>query len=205
VNDYFALLNQPRRPWLDPEAVRAAFLALSTGIHPDRVHNASPETRAAAQERFAALNAACNCLRDPKERLRHLLHLERGVKPAQLERAPAQRTDFYFELAGVCGETDKFLRAQAPSPAPLLKARSFARALALREELEKFQAELACWRGELEREVQALNAAWEEAPENGSARFAALPLDRLEQLYRDLSYVLRWSEQIRERVIRLSL
>jgi DnaJ-domain-containing protein 1 len=42
VTDYFALLDEPRQPWLDEEALKAKFFALSTSVHPDRVH-ALPE------------------------------------------------------------------------------------------------------------------------------------------------------------------
>src|SRR5215472_9636832 len=75
--DYFALLDEPRRPWLDAEPLKEKFLALSATVHPDRVHNLSETERAAAQERYTELNAAYQCLREPKERLHHLLELER--------------------------------------------------------------------------------------------------------------------------------
>jgi DnaJ-domain-containing protein 1 len=204
LNDYFALLNQPRRPWLDPEEVRAQFIALSAAIHPDRVHNASAETKAAAQARFTALNAACNCLRDPRERLRHLLELERGVKPAQLERLPEEGMELYFELGHLCRSVDDFLRQRPQAASPLLKVQSLETAMAWRERLEGFQGNLNTRRAGLEKEIQALNVAWDNAPESGVERFTGLPLDRLEQLYRHLSYALRWSEQIRERIVQLS-
>src|ERR1041385_4996185 len=107
--DNFALLNEPRRPWLDPEAVQAKFIALSSELHPDRVHQSSAEEQAAAQQRFTMLNAACQCLRDPRQRLRHLLELETGVKAEAIERLAASATDFYFALGQLCRQTDKFL------------------------------------------------------------------------------------------------
>ena len=58
MTDYFALLNEPRRPWLDPEPLKDKFLALSATVHPDRVHNLGAAERAAAQERYTELNAA---------------------------------------------------------------------------------------------------------------------------------------------------
>ena len=79
--DYFTLLNEPRRPWLDAELLKQKFLALSATVHPDRVHNLGEAERAAAQERYTELNTAYNCLREPKERLQHLLQLELGALP----------------------------------------------------------------------------------------------------------------------------
>jgi hypothetical protein len=37
MQDAFALLNEPRRPWLEAEALKQKFLALSSAVHPDRV------------------------------------------------------------------------------------------------------------------------------------------------------------------------
>ena len=79
MTDFFALLDEPRRPWLESELLKQKFLALSATVHPDRVHNLGDAERAAAQERYTELNAAYNCLREPKDRLHHLLQLELGA------------------------------------------------------------------------------------------------------------------------------
>ena len=46
--DYFALLNEPRRPWLDADLLKQKFLALASDLHPDRVHNASEAEKSGA-------------------------------------------------------------------------------------------------------------------------------------------------------------
>ena len=69
--DHFALLNEPRRPWLDPELLRAKFLTLSSKLHPDRTHNTSEAEKSILTERYSALHAAYDCLREPKKRLLH--------------------------------------------------------------------------------------------------------------------------------------
>ena len=78
ADDFFAWLGMPRRPWLDPEAVKERFHTLSREHHPDQqAAGSNAETDAA----FARLNAAQAALRDPKARLRCLLELEHpGVK-----------------------------------------------------------------------------------------------------------------------------
>jgi hypothetical protein len=52
-------------------------------------------------------------------------------------------------------------------------------------------------------ELAAMNPAWESAQAAGVDR-AGLPLERLEEIYRRLSYLARWSEQIQERTVQLS-
>ena len=204
--DYFALLGQPRRPWLDPEAVNAQFLLRSAAVHPDRVHNEGPERKAQAHDDFARLNAACRCLRDPKERIRHLLELERSAKVANLERLPSAAVNAFFELGKVVREADEFLARQVKSASPLAKVELFAAGLGWRERLEGFQNRLLNRRGELESELQSLSSAWEAAPPPGhEGRAKALPLDRLENVYREYSYLAKWLDQIRERILQLPL
>lgn len=58
--------------------------------------------------------------------------------------------------------------------------------------------------GTLDGELRVL-MRWAAAPLIGmDGRQPALGLDRLEEIYRVLSYVARWSEQIEDRVIRLA-
>src|ERR1700722_13850489 len=106
MNDNFALFNEPRRPWIDPDLLKEKFLALSAQFHPDRVHQSSEPERRAASERFAEINAAYNCLREPKDRLRHLLELELGRKPADIQRVPAEMMDSMFEVGQLCRQVD---------------------------------------------------------------------------------------------------
>jgi DnaJ-domain-containing protein 1 len=206
VDDYFLLLEQPRRPWLDPEQVQAKFLQLSMAVHPDRVHGAAPAERERAQHQFAALNLAAACLKDPKARLRHLIQLETGSAPGQLERLPANAPEFYFRIGQVCRDVDGCIAARPASPSPLLKAQFFSRAMEWLDKLEQLQQQLQTQRAELQKQIMALNAHWEAAPPVGTAtRQAALPLDDLTRLYRELSYTMRWSGQITERTVQLSV
>ena len=41
MNDAFALLSEPRRPWLKAEALKQKFLSLSSEVYSARVHSAS--------------------------------------------------------------------------------------------------------------------------------------------------------------------
>ena len=148
MTDYFALFNEPRRPWLDAEALKQKFLALSATVHPDRVHNLGEAERAAAQERYTELNAAYNCLREPKERLQHLLELELGALPKDIQRIPSELMDLSLEVGKACREADAFLAEKAKVTSPLLQVSFFERG---QEFVDKLQA--------LRQRVNALNDA----------------------------------------------
>src|SRR4051812_29960973 len=98
TTDFFALLEEPRRPWVEMEPLKAKFLALSSRVHPDRLHNASEGDKLLATDRYASLNAAYNCLRETKERLGHLLELELGAKPGDVQKIPSDALGLFMEI-----------------------------------------------------------------------------------------------------------
>jgi curved DNA-binding protein CbpA len=205
MTDNFALLNEPRLPWLDPDELKQKFLPLSAEVHPDRVHNASDADKSAANKRYAELNAAYNCLREPKERLLHLLELELGEKPSDIQKIPPGTMDLFVEVGQTCRDADTFLAEKSKVTSPLLKVQMFERGQEWVDKLNALQQKINSKRAELSTELCKLNSVWQEAPPIDSPeRAAALPLERLEQIYRVFSYIARWSEQIQERVVQLS-
>ncbi|MCX8155718.1 MAG: DnaJ domain-containing protein [Verrucomicrobiae bacterium] len=206
MTDYFALLNEPRRPALEVEALKERFLKLSSSVHPDRFHHASAAERQAATERYAELNAAFQCLSEPKERLLHLYELETGQRPKDIQRIPPGTMDLFVEVGQLCRDVDAFLAERAKAESPMVKVQLFARGLEWVDKLQQVQAHVNAKREELLAELEGLNAVWEKAPPPGDpGRVAALPLERLEQIYRVLSYIQRWSGQLQERLVQLSL
>jgi|SRR6185295_2779354 len=205
MTDCFAALDEARRPWIDPEALKAKFLSLSTDAHPDRLHNATEDQKRSATAHCAELNAAYSCLRDPKERLFHLLTLERGAKPEPVQRIGPEAAGFFDEVSQICGKADTFLAEYAKTTSPLLKAKLLMQSAELRDVLSGLRHRLLAKRDALVEQTKALNLAWESAPAVGSSsRVNFLPCGRLEHLYRDLSYFCRWLIQIEERLVRLS-
>ena len=206
MTDYFALLNQPRRPWLDADALKQTFLALSAEVHPDRVHSERNEAKRAASERFAQVNAAYNCLRVPKDRVLHLIELEAGRKPEDIQAIPPDMMNVLLEVGRLCREVDAFLGERARVTSPLLKVPLFERAQEWIEKLASEREKIEAMNSELLGDLKLLTAAWEVAPAIGSPeRMASLPLQRLEEIYRSLSYTSRWLSQVHERVVQLSL
>ena len=206
MTDYFALLGETRRPWLDTEALKAKFLTLTASVHPDRVHNATPAEKQIAHQVYTELNTAFSCLREPKTRLLHLFELERGSKPQEVQQVSPAASDLFIEVGGLCREADSLLAEKINASSPLLKVEWFKKAMALTGKLNALSARLSARRAALIEQTQYLNRAWESAPPVGSpTRIHALPCGRLEHIYRELSYFTRWRQQVQDRVVRLSL
>ena len=197
MSDYFALLNESRRPWLDADLLKKKFLTLASDLHPDRIHNASEAEKTAATKRYAELNAAYNCLLEPKSRLLHLLELELGAKPKDVQQIPPALADLFAEVANNCRNADSFLVEKRAVTSPLLQVQWFERAQEWIERLNGLQKKLGGLHDQLLGELKAADANWPTAPRPEL-------LARLEELYRLFSYFNRWSRQLQERIVRLS-
>jgi DnaJ-domain-containing protein 1 len=89
VTDYFALLDQPRRAWLDPDQLETKYHELARQTHPDT---------AADSAGFEQIAAAYRTLRDPRLRLQHLLTLE-GKAPASASTdIPTDLVELFMEI-----------------------------------------------------------------------------------------------------------
>ncbi|EEF61507.1 hypothetical protein [Pedosphaera parvula] len=199
MTDNFALLNEPRQPWLDPDILKQRFIVLSSKVHPDRVHNAPQKDKLAANQQYSELNAAYNCLREPKDRLQHLLELEVGTKPKDIQRIPPGMMEEFFEIGQLCKQVDAFITEKEKITSPMLKVQLFERAQEWTDKLNSLQRKINARRDTLIEEIQSMNTLWGTA----EAERQQL-LGRLEEVYRLLSYFARWSEQIQERVVQLS-
>jgi curved DNA-binding protein CbpA len=199
--DYFALLNEPRRPWLDPDLLKRKFLALAAGLHPDRFHNAGDVEKAGASRRYAELNAAYHCLAAPKSRLRHLLELELGAKPKDIQQIPPLIADLFAEVATACRNADGFLLEKSRAVSPLGQVQIFERAQEWVDRLNLLQRKLNDWGENLTGGLKSLDETWNAG--NAASRVEILP--KLEELYRLFGYLNRWSGQIQERIVQLTL
>ena len=206
MTDCFALLGEPRRPWLETEALKARFISISSPTHPDRVHGESSSLKQAATERYTDLNAAYACLREPRSRLQHLLELERSAKLETVQKAPPGMMDFFTAVSQICRLVDEFLAEGSRISSPLLKVQRFEKGFEWMEKLNALKNQLSGRLGELDEESRQMNGVWEEAPPVGSpARPSGLPLERLEQVHQMYSYLGRWVAQIQDRLVQLSL
>jgi hypothetical protein len=198
MTDNFALLDEPRRPWLDANALKQKFLARSGPIHPDRIHSASESEKSAKSKQFAELNAAYNCLAEPKSRLLHLLELERGAKPKDIQQIPASLADLFAEVATHCRSVDVFLAGKNKTTSPLLQVQLFERGQSWVEKLQALQQKLNPLREQLLNGLKALDQQWPDLSKRPQL------LDLAEELYRLFGYFNRWNNQVAERIVQLS-
>lgn len=201
MTDNFALLAEPRRPRLDTDSLKQKFLTLSASVHPDKIHSASDAEKAGAAKSFAELNAAYNCLAEPKSRLLHLLELELGAKPKDIQQIPAGLADLFADVANVCRNTDGFLVEKSKVTSPLLQVQWFERSQEWVERLNALQQKLNRLQERLMDELKQVDEKWRAA----DAQSRRGLLVNIEELYRLFGYFNRWNKQVQERVVQLSL
>ena len=202
MTDYFALLGEPRRPWLEVEALKSKFLALAAESHPDKQNCTNESEKLAANRHYAELNAAYNCLAEPKARLLHLLELETGAKPSDVQQVPSALADLFAEIAMTCRNADAFLNEKSKAASLLLQVQLFEHGQEWVERLRARQTKLAGLRDRLIEELKSLDAQWTAKPQSLERKSM---LSRLEELYRLFGYFNRWNSQIQERIVQLSL
>jgi curved DNA-binding protein CbpA len=193
VTDYFALLGEPRQPWLDEEELKSKFFTLSSSVHPDRAHALPEKEKQNAHERYIELNAAYHCLREPKERLRHLIELQTGRKPVQVQEVPGDMVEIFFRIGQACREADELLKRKAIVTSPILLVEFFEQGQPLTERLMKVSRDLAERQTRLIAELKTINAE------------SSQQIERLEQIQQTLSYLHRWMAQLQERIVQLAL
>ncbi|HYR57444.1 MAG TPA: hypothetical protein VEO95_02395 [Chthoniobacteraceae bacterium] len=187
--DHFAILGQPRRPWLEADALKDAFHRRSAALHPD-----VPGTGNAAQ--FAALNAAYAALREPASRVRHLLEL---IDPAALNTAaapPIELSDLFMQLAGLRRRLDDLLVKRNPASSALARALLAGDESAQRREFDTMRGRLETAEAAALAEVRAIDSRWSDRTAEDARSLASL--------YHRLSYLARWLAQTREALFALS-
>lgn len=203
MTDHFALLDEKRRPWIDPEALKGKFLSLSTQCHPDRVHTRGTEAQQDANRKYAELNAAFQCLSNTRKRLQHLIELESGSLPQNIQRIPPGTMEFFMEVGQLCKQIDHFLSERNRATSPLLKVQFFEKSMDWTDKITALRQKLTGISRSLEEELKSLNPIWDEVA--SPARSKSLPMERLEQIYRTMSFLNRWESQLQEKSVLLSL
>jgi curved DNA-binding protein CbpA len=193
--DYFALLDQPRAPWLDPDKLKDTYHHKTLQAHPDT--QTSRPGASATDPAFASLNEAYRVLQDPKRRLHHLLSLE-GAAPSSADQTlPKQLHDLFPKVGALIQRAnlllEKFRATSNALSRSLLKPQMLEVQNDTKEVREKIQmlcdASLA--------ELRQINTAWAKNP--------AEQIEGLSNLYFALAYLTRWSGQLDEISFQLSL
>jgi DnaJ-domain-containing protein 1 len=203
MTDYFALLDEPRRLWLDPEFLKEKFLARSAVVHPDRVHNLGKAEQEIAQDRYVQLNSAYNCLREPKARLRHLLEVELGAVPKEVQPVPPDLMDLFMEIGQACRQADAAIAENSAATSPLLKVQLFERSQEQADKLRSLLQKVAAGSAHLTDRLKQLDEDRDKAESSAGTAHPQF-FSEVEKLYRLFSYFDRWTAQIQERVVKLS-
>lgn len=188
MTDCFALFNEPRRPWLDPEQLKDKLHRYSVEHHPDVAKSDAVD--------FAALNSAYRTLHDPKARLKHLLELEfPGALSGHLQ-IPGDITRLFETMTRERHSVAAFLEKKSRLTTPLEIALLSSEQLELTGVLEKLLSVLNQKHEGLLMQLKFIDAVWEE--DRASSK------DTLVEIYQEISYVGRWIEQTREDVHKMT-
>ena len=185
--DHFAALAQPRRPWLDPVALRESFHRAAAQQHPDAAGGGDAQ--------FAALNTAHTILSEPASRLRHILELE---APALLTRAapiPTALAELFMELATLRQNVESFGGKDSAAVSALRRALLAGERLALRQIVTLALARLEAFHETALAELRALDSAWDTR--------TAAALENLASLQARFAFLAKWTAQLREDAFKL--
>jgi curved DNA-binding protein CbpA len=187
--DYFALLQQPRRPWLDPEKLKDKYHRLTISAHPDRQ---TSKVDSANQSDFANVNEAYRVLSDPKLRLQHLLALENV--PSNTATIPTALSDVFLETGTLIQELDRLLARSTTNA--LSKALIKSEITSKQELATDLLQKLQIMHAEAVNELRAMDKNWD------SIDSVAVQLTELSSRF---AYLTRWIAQLEERKFQLSI
>jgi curved DNA-binding protein CbpA len=186
MTDYFALLGQPRRPWVDPEALKQSFHDRTLRQHPDA--QASPGGDAEVE--FARLNEAHQTLRDPKLRLQHLLALEGHAATSRFEAVPSDLADLFPSIAAVTQDATRVVEKAATVTSALSRSLLTSEIVQVQNRIATTLETLADLHAAADAELQRISATFERCDDATAAM-----LQRLRVRY---SYLRRWIAQLEE-------
>ncbi|CAN5231754.1 hypothetical protein BH20VER2_BH20VER2_11800 [soil metagenome] len=183
MTDYFALLGQPRQPWLDPDELKQAFHTRSLESHPD-----TQPTAAGAE--FTQLNEAYQTLQDPKRRLHHLLTLAGAAPQPAGNAVPREIAELFPVIATLTQDAAQVTAKIAAATSPLSSSLLQPQVLQVQRRVAAARASLQRLHDESTAQLQELNSVWDP----GNAAVVA----ELQQLYLRFSYVTRWMKELQE-------
>jgi curved DNA-binding protein CbpA len=184
MTDYFALLDQPRAPWLDSASLKDAYHRKTLQTHPDTARADSSEGG------FAELNEAYQVLQDPKRRLHHLLELQgRAPSPSGLT-VPQELQNLFPAIGALTQRANLLLEKMKAATNALSRSLLKPQLLELQKETAELRQKLQTLSGTALVQLRAANSRWAT---NSSEEIAALS-----DLYFTFAYLGRWSAQLDE-------
>lgn len=189
MTDHFAILEQPRRPWLDENALREKFHQLARRAHPDHSHGTSAE--------FAQLSEAFRVLSDPKMRLRHLLELEEKTAPSDENILPKDLEELFPKTNAAIQNADDLRKKTSETTNALSRSLLNSEVIATQKQIAQSLAELSELYGQTISQLRALDESW--------TTVSARDFSELRSLYLKIGYLSRWIAQLEEKKVQFSL
>lgn len=189
--DYFALLDQPRAPWLDPEALKQAYHRKTLLGHPDTA--ASSDTDSG----FAELNKAYQVLQDPKQRLHHLLELEGCAPSSGDQTVPTDLHDLFPAIGALTQRASPLLEKIRATSNALGRSLLKPQILEMQKETKELRERIQSLADASLAQLRQIDSEWREKP--------AGQITALSNLYFAFAYLTRWSAQLDEMAFQLSL
>jgi curved DNA-binding protein CbpA len=194
MTDYFAVLKQQRRPWLDPDALKQAYQKLTLALHPDAADPEKPDAKSFPYS-FTDLTEAYRVLSDDKLRLQQLLKLENAETGAG-QALPPELMELFPQVGALLQKVDNLLARRDRAQNALSKSLLGTEVLDAQRQTLEFLTNLDGLQEAALGELQSLNDIW--------ATDAKAALPAVQDLYQRFAYLTRWIEQIREREFRLA-
>ena len=189
--DYFALLDEPRRPWIEPNELKEKYHRLTLASHPDT------GTESTSTDAFADLNKAYRTLSDPRQRLWYLLTLEGHTPTANAQSVPNDLADIFLDAGRLNQQIDSLTRKQTEATTGLAKSILTRELLEIQMQLKDQLEPLRPLYKEQLEQLQSLNDMW--SSDRACAR------SHIAEIYGRITYLSRWIEQLEEKRVQLSL
>ena len=186
MTDYFALLEQPRGPWLDPAALKESYHRKTLRSHPD---TAAPDR----DTNFTEVNDAYQVLQDPKRRLHHLLALQNCPSPSTNQTIPGELQDLFLLIAALNQHANPFLEKIRTTSNALSRSLLKTQIVELQKELESLRDKVKNLDAASTARLREINSDW------------ASHVPELSNLYSRFAYLGRWSAQLDELAFQLAL
>src|SRR5262249_29295276 len=131
----------------------------------------------------------------------HLVGLEGGVKRNEIQHIPPALANLFAEVATTCRKADDFITEKAKVTSPLLQVQWLERGQAWVVTLYALERKLKRLRDGLIEELKRVDEDWVGTRPDARGDV----LSEVEELYRLFGYFNRWSKQVQERVVQLSM
>lgn len=167
--DYFGVLGIPKNPLVDENTLTQRYYELSRRLHPDLYQTGTAQEKEASLKNTALLTRAYRTLRDAVQRGQYWLELNGEQLGKDNNRVPPKLAELVFDVQEKLAEAHE--------------ARAAGKDVEVQSELEQIRSELKEHLSNLQRDLDANFAQWEDL----SARSTLLPA--LKRILSEIAYL----------------